>query len=194
MHGGWVHIPPCPCPLPAGPQTACSARITLPHHPFPPLPPFTPSPCLQALKLYASSVCEGATYSPPRLAAALALAPCPALELLQSLQLSVPTLPADTLPAVCAQLTQLTSLWVHAMDIVCGPDGRPVPASELLDGLSSLSRLTRLASLKVKGQSPAGEGGPCGDGAPVRDVLLALPPGAPLKEVGRSEGRELDEG
>jgi hypothetical protein len=125
-----------------------------------------------------------ATYPPLGLAAALALTPCPALGRLQSLAMHVPSLPADTLQLVCAQLTQLQSLSVVARGELCGPGGRPVPASELLGGLPALSRLTRLTSLTVEGRSIAGQGGPPpGNGAPVRDVLLALPPEAPLEEV-----------
>jgi hypothetical protein len=63
-----------------------------------------------------------------------------------------------------------------------------MPASELLGRLSALSRLTRLTSLTVEGRSRAGQGGPEGWGASARDVLLALPRGAPLIEVGRGEG------
>jgi hypothetical protein len=85
---------------------------------------------------------------------------------------------------VGAQLTQLASLSVAASDEVMGPDGRPVPDSELLGSLPALSRLTRLTSLTVEGQSSAGLGGPAGLGAPAGDVLRALPPGAPLKQVG----------
>ncbi len=102
-----------------------------------------------------------------------------------------PTRPARRSPwhvaqIVGAQLTQLLSLSVLARGEVSGPDGRPVPASELLDGLSALSRLTRLTSLRVMGSSSAGQGGQQGRGASARGVLLALPPGAPLEEVGRS--------
>ncbi len=76
---------------------------------------------------------------------------------------------------MAAQLTQLTSLSVVATSSVNGPDGRPVPASELLGGLPALSRLTRLTSLKVEG--------PPDRGLPAQDLLRALPPGAPLTQV-----------
>ncbi len=82
-----------------------------------------------------------------------------------------------------AQLTQLASLSVVASEVM-GPDGRPVPASELLGSLPALSRLTRLTSLKVEGRPPAGQEGSANQGVPAGDVLRALPPGAPLKQVG----------
>ncbi len=84
-----------------------------------------------------------------------------------------------------AQLTQLASLSVVAKQSVRGQSGRPVPALELLGGLSALSRLTRLTSLTVEGRSTAGKGGPKDHGAPARDVLRALPRGVPLKQVGK---------
>jgi hypothetical protein len=92
---------------------------------------------------------------------------------------------------VGAQLTQLTSLSVVAIDEVTGPDGRPVLATELLGGLPALSRLTRLTSLTVEGQSSAGAGGVEDDGVAVRDVVLALPPGAALEQVRRCAGGGL---
>jgi hypothetical protein len=87
---------------------------------------------------------------------------------------------------VGAQLTQLASLAVVAKQNATGPDGRPVPASELLGGLTALSRLTRLTALTVEADvhsTYTRAGGRHGCGAMAGDVLRALPPGAPLKEV-----------
>ncbi len=178
------------------PTSPCPNLRTCPwRDPHPPLPCPVLPPRPQDLTLHAS--CTRAEEASPalRLAAALALTPCPALGRLQSLEIRVPSLPADTLQLVCAQLTQLQSLSVHAELEVCGPDGRPVPASELLGGLPALSTLTRLTSLTVEGRSPAGQGGPPpGNGASAQDVLLALPPGARLKEVGRFKSSGLGGG
>jgi hypothetical protein len=98
--------------------------------------------------------------------------------------------PPIFLQVVGAQLMRLTSLSVVSRT-VCGPDGRRVPASELLSGLPALSRLTRLTSLTVQAGSLQA------DGAPARDVLRALPLGAPLQKVGLLEGlgtRRVTEG
>jgi hypothetical protein len=86
---------------------------------------------------------------------------------------------------VCAQLTQLASLSLEG-DKVCGPDGRPAPAAELLGGLSALSRLTRLTSLTVTARAYGRQDD--GNRAPAMDVLLALPLGGLLKQVGLWKG------
>ncbi len=142
-------------------------------------PSIANQPCAQILTL-----CDDTYPQPFNLATALAAVPCLALGRLQSLTIRMHTLAADMLQLVGAQLTQLVSLSVWANDEVTGPDRRPVPAVELLGSLPALSRLTRLTWLVVLGKSSAGLGGPAGLGAPAGDVLLALPPGAPLKQVG----------
>jgi hypothetical protein len=85
-----------------------------------------------------------------------------------------------------AQLTQLASLSVVARCMLYGIDGLPKQRSELLAGLHALSRLTRLTSLTVEGGPSAeyGQGILYGGGLAASSVLQALPPGAPLVQVG----------
>jgi hypothetical protein len=60
------------------------------------------------------------------------------------------------------------------------------PATALLGALAALSHLTRLTSLTVHAGASLSpqHGGLEGRGSSAWDVLRALPPGAPLKQVG----------
>jgi hypothetical protein len=75
---------------------------------------------------------------------------------------------------------------VVAKSEVLGPDGRPAISTLLLFGLHALSRLTRLTSLTVEGGPPPEyeQGTPYDGGMMATSVLQALPPGAPLVQVG----------